>query len=135
MLDKRGQEEKCPHCDRVFKQSGRLRDHIAKQHAEQLQPEAADAGGSSSSSGANAVGAGAAVVAGAGGSGVDRKGGPPKVCVGGGGGWWGLEGEGGTCVCAEYRGHKLSHQRAFGGWLSWCPIEADVRSKYPLSLC
>jgi len=40
VLDKRGQEEKCPHCDRVFKQSGRLRDHIAKQHADQEQEEA-----------------------------------------------------------------------------------------------
>lgn len=39
VIDKRGQEEKCPHCDRIFKQNNRLKEHIAKQHADQLQQE------------------------------------------------------------------------------------------------
>ena len=38
VIDKRNQELKCPHCERIFKQSGRLNDHIKKQHGE-LQPE------------------------------------------------------------------------------------------------
>ncbi|GIL66003.1 hypothetical protein Vafri_19646 [Volvox africanus] len=52
VVDKRGQEVKCPYCDKVYQQSGRLKDHIAKQHAEQLQPtaETPAAGGSGSSS-------------------------------------------------------------------------------------
>jgi ATP-dependent RNA helicase DHX57 len=33
VIDKRNQELKCPHCDRVFKQTGRLNDHIKRQHA------------------------------------------------------------------------------------------------------
>ena len=33
-VDKRGQEQKCPHCDRVFKQNNRLHEHIKKQHTE-----------------------------------------------------------------------------------------------------
>jgi ATP-dependent RNA helicase DHX57 len=56
VLDKRGQEEKCPHCDRTFKQSGRLKDHIAKQHAaegggdgQEASTSAADAAGPSGS--------------------------------------------------------------------------------------
>jgi hypothetical protein len=39
VIDKRGQEEKCPYCERVFKQSDRLKQHIAKQHADQPQEE------------------------------------------------------------------------------------------------
>lgn len=39
VVDKRGQEEKCPHCDRVFKQNSRLKEHIGKQHADQVQQE------------------------------------------------------------------------------------------------
>jgi ATP-dependent RNA helicase DHX57 len=50
-LDKRGQEEKCPHCDRTFKQSGRLKDHIARQHA-------AGAGGGDGGASAGDAGAG-----------------------------------------------------------------------------
>lgn len=34
VVDKRNQEQKCPHCDRIFKQTGRLNDHIKRQHAE-----------------------------------------------------------------------------------------------------
>ena len=34
VIDKRGQELQCPHCQRVFKQSGRLQDHIKRQHAD-----------------------------------------------------------------------------------------------------
>lgn len=37
-LDKRNEEHPCPHCDRVFKQSGRLREHIASKHADQADP-------------------------------------------------------------------------------------------------
>lgn len=33
-MDKRGQEQPCPHCDRVFKQADRLKQHIQKQHAD-----------------------------------------------------------------------------------------------------
>ena len=33
VVDKRGQELPCPHCDRIFKQSDRLKQHIEKQHA------------------------------------------------------------------------------------------------------
>lgn len=36
-VDKRGQELQCPHCDRIFKQSGRLQDHIKKQHASEAE--------------------------------------------------------------------------------------------------
>lgn len=36
-VDKRGQELQCPHCDRTFKQSGRLQDHIKKQHANETE--------------------------------------------------------------------------------------------------
>lgn len=43
IIDKRGQEEKCPHCDRVFKQNNRLKEHIAKQHADQQQDSTAAA--------------------------------------------------------------------------------------------
>lgn len=45
-VDKRNQELACPHCDRIFKQSGRLNDHIKKQHS--------DAEGASTSNGAAA---------------------------------------------------------------------------------
>jgi hypothetical protein len=45
IVDKRGQEEKCPHCDRVFKQNSRLKEHIAKQHADQQQDNSAEAAG------------------------------------------------------------------------------------------
>jgi ATP-dependent RNA helicase DHX57 len=34
VIDKRNQEQKCPHCDRIFKQPGRLNDHIKRQHAD-----------------------------------------------------------------------------------------------------
>lgn len=34
MVDKRGQEVTCPHCDKVYKQANRLQEHIKKQHAE-----------------------------------------------------------------------------------------------------
>lgn len=34
VIDKRNQEQKCPHCDRIFKQTGRLNDHIKRQHTE-----------------------------------------------------------------------------------------------------
>ena len=34
VIDKRNQELKCPHCERIFKQTGRLNDHIKRQHAE-----------------------------------------------------------------------------------------------------
>ena len=37
MIDKRGQEQPCPFCDRVFKQKGRLDDHVKKKHAAELQ--------------------------------------------------------------------------------------------------
>jgi hypothetical protein len=35
VIDKRGQEEQCPHCDRIFKQNSRLKEHILKQHPQQ----------------------------------------------------------------------------------------------------
>ncbi|KAF8055672.1 DHX57 [Scenedesmus sp. PABB004] len=44
VLDKRGTEEKCPHCDRVFKQNNRLKEHVAKHHAELAAPEPAPSG-------------------------------------------------------------------------------------------
>ncbi|KAG2486676.1 hypothetical protein HYH03_014607 [Edaphochlamys debaryana] len=48
-VDKRSQEVKCPYCDKVYSQasSGRLKDHIATRHADQLAGGAAggDAGG------------------------------------------------------------------------------------------
>ncbi|KAL6770675.1 hypothetical protein ACKKBF_B32175 [Auxenochlorella protothecoides x Auxenochlorella symbiontica] len=34
VVDKRGQEVTCPHCDKVYKQANRLQEHIKKQHAE-----------------------------------------------------------------------------------------------------
>lgn len=34
VVDKRNQELKCPHCDRVFKQNDRLKQHIDNQHSE-----------------------------------------------------------------------------------------------------
>lgn len=37
VIDKRNQEQKCPHCDRIFKQTGRLNDHIKRQHAEVIE--------------------------------------------------------------------------------------------------
>eukprot|EP00775_Hariotina_reticulata_P004412 gene4412-4665_t len=37
VVDKRGQEEKCPHCDRTFKQNSRLKEHILKQHPQQAE--------------------------------------------------------------------------------------------------
>lgn len=43
----------CPHCDRVFKQADRLKQHIQKQHADEAA--AADPGTSSSSSGSAAA--------------------------------------------------------------------------------
>eukprot|EP00887_Chlorella_sp_A99_P002300 scaffold10.g2300.t1 len=46
VVDKRGQELPCPHCDRVFKQAGRLQDHVKKQHA----PPADDGGGADGAS-------------------------------------------------------------------------------------
>jgi ATP-dependent RNA helicase DHX57 len=33
-VDKRGQELACPHCERVFKQAGRLADHVKTRHGE-----------------------------------------------------------------------------------------------------
>lgn len=50
VIDKRGQEEKCPHCDRVFKQNSRLKEHVARQHAEQTQQEQAPAADDGSAS-------------------------------------------------------------------------------------
>lgn len=32
VIDKRNIEEKCPFCDRIFKQNSRLKDHVARQH-------------------------------------------------------------------------------------------------------
>ncbi|GLI59100.1 hypothetical protein VaNZ11_000930, partial [Volvox africanus] len=62
VVDKRGQEVKCPYCDKVYQQSGRLKDHIAKQHAEQLRPtaEASAAGDGGDSAAAGASGDGGA---------------------------------------------------------------------------
>ncbi|KAL4527192.1 hypothetical protein Ndes2526B_g09099 [Nannochloris sp. 'desiccata'] len=42
VIDKRNQELECPHCDRIFKQSGRLNDHLKKQHPETLDDGACD---------------------------------------------------------------------------------------------
>jgi ATP-dependent RNA helicase DHX57 len=60
VLDKRGQELQCPHCDRIFKQTGRLNEHVKKQHSKEAGGEDAEdaeddgrcvsAAGSSSSS-------------------------------------------------------------------------------------
>lgn len=47
-LSRQLQEMPCPHCERVFKQADRLKQHIQKQHADVAA--AADAGASSSSS-------------------------------------------------------------------------------------
>jgi len=57
VIDKRNQELECPHCDRIFKQSGRLNDHIKKQHPETIGPEGgggAGGGGTSGSDNTNA---------------------------------------------------------------------------------
>lgn len=55
VIDKRNQELKCPHCDRVFKQTGRLNDHVKKQHPTEIQEDESVAvtstGGSSSAGG------------------------------------------------------------------------------------
>jgi len=50
ILDKRGQEVKCPHCDKVYTQSGRLKEHISSKHADQKQEETASAAPRPSSS-------------------------------------------------------------------------------------
>ena len=50
IVDKRGKELTCPLCDRIFKQSGRLNDHIKKQHAETVDDAATIDEGSSSAS-------------------------------------------------------------------------------------
>ncbi|KXZ49867.1 hypothetical protein GPECTOR_19g318 [Gonium pectorale] len=67
VVDKRGQEVKCPYCDKTYQQSGRLKDHIAKQHADQLQPQdapAAEAGaGPAAAAAAPAAGKPAAAAA------------------------------------------------------------------------
>ena len=39
VIDKRNQEQKCPHCDRIFKQTGRMNDHIKRQHADLVEGE------------------------------------------------------------------------------------------------
>jgi len=57
VIDKRGQEDKCPHCDRTFKQSGRLRDHIARQHAAEAGLESGGDGGGPSDPAAAAAAA------------------------------------------------------------------------------
>ena len=36
-VDKRNVEKQCPYCDRIFKQSGRLTDHIKRKHAEEAK--------------------------------------------------------------------------------------------------
>ncbi|QDZ20021.1 DExH-box ATP-dependent RNA helicase [Chloropicon primus] len=38
-VDKRNEEKQCPYCDRIFKQSGRLTDHIKKKHADQAEED------------------------------------------------------------------------------------------------
>eukprot|EP00803_Ostreobium_quekettii_P004271 evm.model.scf_905.2 EVM.evm.TU.scf_905.2 scf_905:10452-23846(+) len=41
VVDKRGQEVNCPHCGKIFKQSGRLQDHIQRHHNDdKRQPDA-----------------------------------------------------------------------------------------------
>ena len=50
VVDKRNQELPCPHCDRIFKQADRLKQHVQKQHAD--IDGAAEAGDGSGSSGA-----------------------------------------------------------------------------------
>lgn len=42
-VDKRNQEVKCPHCDKVYKQSSSLQLHIKKQHAEEAADPPQDA--------------------------------------------------------------------------------------------
>jgi ATP-dependent RNA helicase DHX57 len=42
VVDKRGQELQCPYCDRLFKQTGRLQDHVKKQHEAEEADAAAD---------------------------------------------------------------------------------------------
>jgi len=45
-VDKRGEEKPCPYCDRVFKQAGRLQEHLRSKHAEEeaeAEQAAADA--------------------------------------------------------------------------------------------
>ncbi|KAG1678531.1 hypothetical protein FOA52_014565 [Chlamydomonas sp. UWO 241] len=36
-IDKRGQEVKCPYCDKIYKESGRLKDHISKHHPDETR--------------------------------------------------------------------------------------------------
>ena len=62
VVDKRGQEQKCPHCDRVFKQSDRLKQHIDKQHAD-LAAAGGEAGPSGSASDSASAAAAAAAPA------------------------------------------------------------------------
>ncbi|KDD74225.1 hypothetical protein H632_c1475p0, partial [Helicosporidium sp. ATCC 50920] len=42
VVDKRGTEMQCPHCDKVYKQAGRLQDHLKRQHAQEEENPQAD---------------------------------------------------------------------------------------------
>ncbi|GAX74060.1 hypothetical protein CEUSTIGMA_g1510.t1 [Chlamydomonas eustigma] len=39
IIDKRGQESKCPFCDKVYTQNGRLKEHIASKHPDEKQAD------------------------------------------------------------------------------------------------
>ncbi|PRW33164.1 P-loop containing nucleoside triphosphate hydrolase isoform A [Chlorella sorokiniana] len=52
VVDKRGQELPCPHCDRIFKQSDRLKQHIQKQHADLAAAAESEAASSSAAAAA-----------------------------------------------------------------------------------
>ena len=58
-VDKRGEEKPCPYCDRVFKQAGRLQEHLRSKHAEEeAEAEAAAAAAAAAAAGAGSSGAG-----------------------------------------------------------------------------
>ena len=58
-VDKRGEEKPCPYCERVFKQAGRLQEHLRSKHAEEeAEAEAAAAAAAAAAAGAGGSGAG-----------------------------------------------------------------------------
>ena len=51
VVDKRGQEQKCPHCEKIYTQSGRLKEHIASKHANAEQEGQAEQSGAAAAAG------------------------------------------------------------------------------------
>lgn len=80
--DLKPKEMPCPHCDRLFKQQDRLKQHVAKHHAKEVEAAAAEVEAAAAASGGGGSGGGS----GSGGGGGRSNQSQPSSGAGSGGG-------------------------------------------------